>query len=58
LVTAGILRPAMWAGANNVAIRQKSIVARGPDLLNITFLDQSCLVKPTVEMLRQRMIVR
>jgi hypothetical protein len=51
LIAAGIPCPAMGTGTHDVAIRQESAVPRRPDLLNIAFLDQSCLVKPTVEML-------
>jgi hypothetical protein len=54
----GILCPTTRADTDDVTIRQESAVSRRPDLPNIAFLDQSCVIKPTVEVLGQRMIGR
>src|SRR5215470_10671990 len=48
----------MWAGAENIAIRQKSVVARRPDLLDFAFFDESSGVETPIEMLCEPMVLR
>jgi hypothetical protein len=58
LVTAGIWRTAMRADAENISIRQKSAVARRPDLLDFALFDEPGGVETPIEMLCERVILR
>ena len=58
LIAARAVKPAVGAGALNIAIRQKAPVSVGIDLLFGHFADQAHLVQTPGKGLRQRMVLR
>jgi uncharacterized small protein (DUF1192 family) len=58
LIAAGGIEGAMRAGAEHIAVGEKPMIQRGPDLIDLTFLDQPGGVEPAIKMLRQRMVLR
>src|SRR5271170_7602842 len=57
LIAPGGRKAAMWARAEDISIRQETLITRRPDLADRPFLDQTSLVELIIEMLSERTIL-
>ena len=58
MVAAGILEPAVGAGAFDIAVGQEPPVGLGIDLALFHFLDQALIIKRCGKVLGQRLVLR